>query len=130
MLLEDNTAFQPGFGRVVHQALNLSKAAASQQRNPNELLALASRPTWGRLHFGYGYSGIVLHISEAKLYQQMHYHFFDELPCDVMVIFQLLGDGNQTFVVNPTNFSNGKQSFLKHLGKVSTLSEKKTVKTW
>jgi len=82
------------------------------------------------LHFGYGYSGITLHSSEAKVYQQMHYHFFDELPCDLMCIFQLLGDGNQTFVVNPTNFTNGKQIFLKHLGKISTLSEKKTVKTW
>jgi len=76
------------------------------------------------LHFGFGYSGIVLPTSDAQAYQQVHYHFFDEQPCDHFRIYKLIGNGNQTYYESCTNFTNGKQMFLKHLGQFSTLSEK------
>jgi len=136
MLLEDDTAFQPGFGRALQQALQLSEEATAtnaNQRSTNERMApvplLCCRPEWGRLHFGYGYSGVVLHSSDASVYQQIHYHFYDELPCDVFGIHHLLGDGEETPIASPTNFSNGRTMFLKHLGNVSTLKEKIEV-TW
>jgi len=86
MLLEDDIAFQPGFGQFVQEKLGLSPVVISnQQQSPNnEFVTPPPRPEWGRLHFGNGYRGIVLHVSDAKAYQQVHYHFFDEKPCDIM----------------------------------------------
>jgi len=148
MLLEDDTAFQPGFGRALRNilqqsqqpppaAVNHSQGGSNSSRAANEttvtlpveVVVPSQRPKWGRLHFGFGYSGIVLHASDAKAYQQVHYHFFDELPCDIFRIYELLGNGNQTYHQSRTSFANGKRMFLKHLGRFSTLSDK-IQKTW
>jgi len=72
MLLEDDTGFQPGFGSALLEQLMLSKPPAVAAA-ANQALAVPSqqqqqRPiTWGRLQFGFGCSGIVLHSSDATV---------------------------------------------------------------
>jgi len=119
MLLEDDTGFQPGFGSALLEQLMLSKPPAAVAAN--QALAVPSqqqqqRPiTWGRLQFGFGCSGIVLHSSDANVYRQIHYHFFDEKPCEAFNFYQFLGDGNETVIENPTDGVNEQPTFLQHL---------------
>lgn len=112
MLLEDDTGFQPGFAASLKAEMRL-----------NEKFPLGI-PTWSAAEFGFGYSGVLIHASDTFVFQQIHATFFDERPCDLFKIENLIRGGYLRKVQSRSMFANKKRSFLKHNGKMSTLDGK------
>ena len=40
--------------------------------------------TFAQVHFGFGYSGLLIHDDDALVYGVLHYVLMDEKPCDLL----------------------------------------------
>jgi N-Acetylglucosaminyltransferase-IV (GnT-IV) conserved region len=114
MLLEDDTGFQPGFAADLKSFMETS---SQQGEQPFGI------PRWAAVEYGFGYSGMLLHSSDIFVYEQLHRTFYDEKPCDHLAFHVLIRDRMLHRVSSPA-FENGKLSFFKHLGELSTLPGK------
>jgi N-Acetylglucosaminyltransferase-IV (GnT-IV) conserved region len=112
MLLEDDTGFQPGF------AASLKTTLQPQIHDPNGI------PSWPAVEYGFGYSGVLMHASDVRVFQQIHATFYDEQPCDLFKIDKLIRKAQISQIISHKEFANNKVSFLKHNGKVSSLEGK------
>lgn len=110
MLIEDDTGFQPGFGTALQDTMAIFSA------NSNPLQSVAE--------FGFGYSGVLIRASDLRVFQQLHFTFFDERPCDNLNIPMLVRGGGKRAIQSRTKFANKKRSYFKHYGKQSSLEGK------
>jgi N-Acetylglucosaminyltransferase-IV (GnT-IV) conserved region len=100
MLLEDDVEFhRRDFGNHLKRVMEQSAS---------------SPPLWARADFGFGYAGVLLRGMDIPVYQQMHTTFFDERPCDVLAIHDLVRSGYYLNV----------GEYLSHLGRFSSLAGK------
>jgi N-Acetylglucosaminyltransferase-IV (GnT-IV) conserved region len=107
MLLEDDTGFQPKFAEKLMSTLLEDKTS--------------STISWSETDFGFGYSGILIRAMDARVYQQLHQTFFDEMPCDLLGIWRTVQNGKRVYVYSPISLRYKKRLYLKHLGKQSSL---------
>jgi len=118
MLLEDDTGFQqPNFT----ESLSVTLLKGVQQG--------LGIPMWSRIEYGFGYSGILMHYTDAHVYEQLHKTFADEQPCDWLNIHSIIKSKTNRVVRNRRRFANKKTHFLTHKGKFSTLVGKEQ-KVW
>jgi N-Acetylglucosaminyltransferase-IV (GnT-IV) conserved region len=103
LLLEDDVGFhQRDF---VHR---LKQVMRESVRSP---------PLWARADFGFGYAGVLLRGMDVPVYEHMHQTFFDEKPCDILGLHDLVRSGYYIHV----------GEYLSHLGLYSSLAGKTQV---
>ena len=115
MLLEDDTAFQPGLAAALKKLLGNSTGGEKREI-----------PLWSSAEFGFGYSGVLLHSTDLPVFERLHSVLFDEKPCDLLNFKAFIKTGKTQSVKSPKKFANKKNSYFHHLGNVSTLQEKNT----
>jgi N-Acetylglucosaminyltransferase-IV (GnT-IV) conserved region len=100
MMLEDDVEFhQKDFA-------NHSKHIMQQ--------SVLSLPLWAQAYFGFGFAGVLLRGMDVPVYQHLHTTFFDEKPCDVLRLHEVVRSG----------FTNHVGEYLSHLGRHSSLPGK------
>jgi len=138
MLLEDDTGYRDGFTPTLKNMLQADAAQeAALQPDLNIApigveAAVAARDTkafyaddfkqhvFAQIHFGFGYSGVLIHDDDALVYAVLHYVLMDEKPCDLLYLANYL----QGKILDQKFRWQLKKVLITHLGSLSTLAGK------
>ena len=128
MLLEDDTGYRDGFTKTLKAII----AADKKQEDawvPNPAISkVVSAPpqddfrqhNFAQIHFGFGYSGVLIHDDDALVYGVLHYVMMDEKPCDLFYVANYL----QGQILDQKFRWQLKKALITHLGSVSSLKGK------
>lgn len=124
MLLEDDTGYRDSFTPTL-------KAMIDANQQQEKMLVPTDtgfgpfeddyrQHAWAQVHFGFGYSGVLIHDDDALVYATLHYVLMDEKPCDLLYLANYL----QGKVLDQKWRWQIKKVLLTHLGSVSSLKGK------
>lgn len=128
MLLEDDTGYRDKFTTTLKAMLN-ADTRNEESSTTNKAIALdaaaAHKETFrkhdfAQIHFGFGYSGVLIHDDDVLVYAVMHYVLMDEKPCDLLYLANYL----QGQVLDQKFRWQLKRVLITHLGSVSSLKGK------
>lgn len=126
MLLEDDTGYRDKFTSTL-KALLESDERQEHALMPNHQTTGVGpfeddyrQHIFAQVHFGFGYSGVLIHDEDVLTYATLHYVLMDEKPCDLLYLANYL----QGQVLDQKWRWQLKRVLLTHLGSVSSLKGK------
>ena len=128
MLLEDDTGYRDKFTPTLKAMMNADNKKENEfVPDPAISKAVISQPVddfrqhaFSQIHFGFGYSGVLIHDDDVLVYAVLHYVMFDEKPCDLLYVANYL----QGAVLDQRFRWQLKKVLITHLGSVSSLKGK------
>ena len=93
MLLEDDTGYRDKFTPTLKAIIQADKRQeATLAPDPTIVSKIVPEMpvddfrehTFAQVHFGFGYSGLLIHDDDALVYGVLHYVLMDEKPCDLL----------------------------------------------
>ncbi|CAB9496608.1 Alpha-1,3-mannosyl-glycoprotein 4-beta-N-acetylglucosaminyltransferase C [Seminavis robusta] len=127
MLLEDDTGYRDKFTPTLKAMMQADQRQEAVYVPDPKVTGITVPPeqdywqhTFAQVHFGFGYSGVLIHDDDALVYAVVHYVLMDEKPCDLMFLANHL----QGQVLDQKWRWQMKRVLLTHLGSVSSLKGK------
>ena len=120
MLLEDDTGYRDKFSSTLKMMLQTDMRREAAQKTAATHKDDYMPHFFAQIHFGFGYSGVLIHDDDALVYAVLHFIFMDEMPCDLMYLANHL----QGQILDQKWRWQLKRVLLTHLGSVSSLKGK------